>query len=133
MQTFLPYPDFYKTFECLDVKRLGNQRKETNQILDILTGKFSAWRHHPAVLMWKGYEECLKLYFNINLEIWEKRGYRNIKLKPKELGNVIFPSWFGGEIHSSHRQVLLLKSDWYKQFNWIESPKYEYYWPVILE
>jgi hypothetical protein len=132
MQTFLPYPDFYETFNCLDRKRLGNQRKETSQILDILDGKFSAWRNHPAVLMWKGYEECLKEYYNINLFMWEKRGYRNIKLQPKPVKNIIYPSWLGGPIHSSHRQVLLFKNDWYQQFEWTESPKYEYFWPCKI-
>lgn len=130
MQTFLPYANFYETFECLDVKRLGKQRIESAQILNTLYGYSNGWKNHPAVKMWRGYEECLKLYYNINLEVWQNKGYKNIKLMPVEVGTVIYPSWFGGEIHSSHRQVLLHKSNWYFQFGWTELPKYDYFWPV---
>ena len=59
MQTFLPYPDFQKTAQCLDNKRLGKQRVEARQIISTLEGKSNGWRNHPAVKMWKGYEDCL--------------------------------------------------------------------------
>ena len=64
MQTFLPYADFVKTAKCLDYRRLGKQRVEAFQILNILEGKTTkaGWKHHPAVLMWKGYENALKKY-----------------------------------------------------------------------
>lgn len=39
MQTFLPYPDFNKSAQCLDDKRLGKQRAECLQILKVLTAK----------------------------------------------------------------------------------------------
>ena len=62
MQTFLPYADFVKTAKCLDYRRLGKQRVEAFQILNILEGKTTkaGWKHHPAVLMWEGYENALK-------------------------------------------------------------------------
>ncbi len=31
MQTFLPYPDFTKSAQCLDNKRLGKQRSNNNK------------------------------------------------------------------------------------------------------
>jgi hypothetical protein len=34
------------------------------QILDILNGKYTAWREHPAVVMWRGYENALIEYRN---------------------------------------------------------------------
>ena len=36
MQTFLPYPDFVKSALVLDYRRLGKQRVEARQILDII-------------------------------------------------------------------------------------------------
>jgi hypothetical protein len=39
LQTFLPYADFVKTAKCLDYRRLGKQRVEAFQILNILEGK----------------------------------------------------------------------------------------------
>lgn len=42
MNTFLAYPDFYKSAQCLDYKRLGKQRVETWQIYNILKqGEYS--------------------------------------------------------------------------------------------
>ena len=29
MQTFLPYPDFFRSAEVLDVRRLGKQREKS--------------------------------------------------------------------------------------------------------
>ena len=56
MQTFMPYEDFRKTFECLDYRRLGKQRIEAFQILRCLEGLTSGWKNHPAVKMWRGHE-----------------------------------------------------------------------------
>ena len=39
MQTFLQYPDFEKTFKCLDYRRLGKQRVEAMQIYNIISGR----------------------------------------------------------------------------------------------
>ena len=36
MQTFLPHSSFKDTFKVLDYKRLGKQRVEAHQILNIL-------------------------------------------------------------------------------------------------
>jgi hypothetical protein len=61
MQTFLPYPDLQKSVQCLDYKRLGKQRVEALQILNILRGKptksgksYKGYINHPIVNMWKG-------------------------------------------------------------------------------
>lgn len=62
MQTFLPYADFDRCAEVLDNRRLGKQRVETLQIMRALTVPGYAWQSHPAVLMWKGYEEALAAY-----------------------------------------------------------------------
>ena len=72
MQTFLPYPSFKQSAEALDYKRLGKQRIEAMTIYDILTErtKTIAWTHHPALLMWKRYEDALALYYNCIRQEW---------------------------------------------------------------
>lgn len=120
MQTFLPYPDYYKTVRCLDWRRLGKQRVEAHQILKTnLHG--SRWKNHPAVLMWKGYEEALKKYMNCCIQEWIDRGYNNtMEIYP--VGKIVLPLWFGDDrFHSSHRSNLLRKHpDWYGKFGWQE-------------
>lgn len=135
MQTFLPYPSFTNTARCLDYRRLGKQRVEAKQIIDILEGnsKSNAWKNHPAVLMWKGYIVALKAYYNAIVSEWIDRGYKNTMPKfSLQNETIIYPEWFGkNEFHSSHRQTLLSKNlEHYKQFNWQETPKYEYWWPT---
>ena len=67
MQTFLPYASFEDVARTLDRKRLGKQRVEGMQILNVLAkppGYTGAWANHPAVKMWRGYENALKQYVN---------------------------------------------------------------------
>ena len=59
MQTFLPFSDFEKSAKALDYRRLGKQRIEAYQIWKVLTGQTTAWKNHPAVKMWQGYEQAL--------------------------------------------------------------------------
>lgn len=132
MQTFLTSSNFSLTARQLDRQRLGCQRKEAMQILDILNGKYSAWKNHPAVIMWQGYENALIEYRNCILYEWEQRGYKNVLSKYLNPGPVIYPNWFSDEkVFSSHRAALLYKNlDWYKQFNWAEKPELNYFWPL---
>ncbi len=139
MQTFLPYPDFEKTVKCLDYRRLGKQRVEAYQILNILIKKKKnpkvklAWENHPAVLMWKNHETALAYYMNYCIEEWINRGYNNsMNFSPlPELKKVVYPKWFNNKrFHAAHRSNLLRKDKkWYKQFKWKEKNNLEYYWP----
>lgn len=138
MQTFAPYSDLQKIAKCLDYRRLGKQRVETFQILDVLFGKSTGWANHPAVKQWRGYEGFLCQYGLAICDEWISRGYKDT-MRPRIAAyaeqcpsQVIAPPWWGLEVyHSSHRQTLLSKNfDWYKQFGWTEQPKYEYYWPA---
>jgi hypothetical protein len=131
MQTFLPYSDFYKSAQCLDYRRLGKQRVECKQILNALNRKSGGWVNHPAVLMWKGYEDALRMYMWECIEEWKRRGYKNT-MKIDAPISCIPPSWLGDErLHSSHRSNLLRKDfEYYKQFNWDEPDNLPYYWPV---
>jgi hypothetical protein len=141
MQTFLPDPDFLKTAKYLDWRRLGKQRVETKQILNIVSNQTDkkGWRNHPAVLMWQGCDLALAIYGLEMCKEWKKRGYvdnmtpffENYLIENKNR-LIKYPEWIGNkEFHSCHRQTLLFKNyDWYIQFGWTEEPKYEYYWPV---
>lgn len=115
MNTFLPYKSFTQTAKCLDYRRLGKQRLECRQIIDILENKTNskAWRNHPAVLMWKGYETVLKYYFNCISQEWMDRGYRHNMgfYFPIPQGNsLMMPWWVGGDyFHQSHQSNLVRK------------------------
>ena len=133
MQTFLSYPNFEKSLKTLDNQRLGKQRVEAHQILNIILNrtKSKGWRNHPAVKMWKNHPNALKLYFNKSLEIWTKRGFQNNMKKEKIRGKISLPNWLGKkEFHSSHRSNLLRKNKkHYSKFNWKEPNNRPYLWP----
>lgn len=145
MQTFLPYSDFYKSLSCLDYKRLGKQRVEAKQIIDtvidikkgniykVKNGKKvkRGWINHPAVKMWLPYENALKEYTNICIQLWIKKGYNNTIEVPKINDKIIYPHWLGNkQFHASHRSNLLRKNfNFYSKYNWKESTDLEYIWP----
>lgn len=122
----------------LDYRRLGKQRVEAKQIIDIIEGRGKvnkngtiAWANHPAVRMWHGYVDFLKLYHNVVIEHWISRGYNNnmsffeIRSDPKN------PWWFGlHSFHVSHRSNLLRKNFGYYKKYFLVNPNLEYVWPV---
>ena len=133
MQTFLPYADFVKSAKCLDVKRLGKQRVEAFQLLNVLLERTQTkgWRNHPALKMWIGHSNVLKQYYNVILQEWIDRGYKNTMKFEVIEGTIILPSWFGNEdFHKSHRSNLLRK-DWnhYSRF-FVEDASLPYIWPT---
>lgn len=135
MQTFLPLPSFKESVISLDYRRLGKQRVEAKQILRALSnrkrGIKSGWQNHPAVLMWVGYEDALKQYYNCCINEWVFRGYKNSMRRAHCINTYTLPSWFGGRIHATHRSNLLRKDlKYYKRFNWPENADLAYYWPV---
>lgn len=119
MQTFLPYSDFTKSAQCLDMKRLGKQRVECMQIAKALLGETEGWKNHPATKMWKGYESALFAYWACIVHEWVSRGYRDntmttwrelqqkygIDKVPKSV-----PPWIGSpEFHTAHQSNLVRK------------------------
>ena len=133
MQTFLPYPDFKESVRVLDYRRLGKQRVETFQVLNILLDRTptKGWRNHPVTLMWAGYEPALQLYQNYTIQEWVDRGYKNT-MQFEDINNlgIIMPPWLGlEEFHKSHRSNLLRKDyEYYSQY-FNEDINQEYYWP----
>ena len=132
MQVFLPLPSIYNSVKCLDNKRLQNQRKECRQILDALRWGESSWKNHPAVKMYKGYEDFLEKYLRHCILEFIRRGGNNNMIIPVASMFPMKPEWFGDpRLHASHRANLLRKNPkWYGQFNWSEEPFEGYWWPV---
>lgn len=121
VQTLLPYPNFRRSAECLDNRRLGKQRVEAMQILMTLLDANRGWQNHPAVRMWRGYEYALGLYGIEVCNEWRRRGFRDTcKEKIVELMTrladgadeirVELPPWLGREdFHRSHQSNLVRK------------------------
>ncbi len=129
MQTFLPYPDFKKSLQTLDYRRLGKQRVEAYQIIRAIRHG-GGWQNHPAVKMWRGHINALKQYYNLALEEWINRGYKNRMEKMIIRGRIVYPPWFGNEkFHAAHRSNLLRKDPaYYGKFSWREKPNLPYLW-----
>lgn len=139
MQTFLPYPDFTQSAQCLDMRRLGKQRVEAKQIYLALTQPGYRWQNHPAVKMWRGQAQALALYGHIVCIEWLNRGYRDTlsaffmeclqkgTFDEKEKR----PSWFGNpDFHRSHQSNLLRKDfSHYHQFFPDVPTNLPYIWP----
>jgi len=141
MQTFMPYPDFKETASSLDMKRLGKQRVEAMQILQVLAGmnKTKAWTNHPAVKMWHGYEAALAQYAYAICDEWIGRGYKDTcKEKIKEIikskygkAEVVLPRWIGNNaFHRSHKSNLIRKKpEWYEKMFGKMPNDLPYIWP----
>jgi hypothetical protein len=139
MQTFLPYPDFRRSAQCLDRLRLGKQRVEVKQILNALTGVSKGWQNHPATKMWRGHIRYLALYGMAMCEEWKSRGYKDSLYDQFrhtfETHTGVPPSWLGDEdFHRSHQSNLLRKApEHYGQFFLDISNDLPYVWPVPEE
>jgi hypothetical protein len=149
MQTFLPYADFERTAGTLDLKRLGKQRVECIQVLRGLTVPGYGWRHHPAVLMWRGYEEALGRYSFTCCQVWTQGGFADTcaatignDLRAAGVSDVrteqqlheagAMPPWLGDPaFHRSHRSALVRKNPAHYRPLFPDVPDdLEYVWPV---
>lgn len=149
MQTFVPYPDFERSARSLDAKRLGKQRVETIQIVRALTWPTYGWANHPAVLMWKGYEEALGRYGFTCCEVWTELGFgdtcaltiatdlrafgvERVRAEAELAEASALPPWVGDEVvHRSHRSALVRKDpDYYRPLFPDVPDDLPYHWPV---
>lgn len=117
VNVFIPLSDPQEIAKVLDDKRLGKQRVEAKQIITIIDGeaKSKAWSNHPAVLMWTGYSDELKYYYNCIVIEWIKRGYvNNMPLFTKNGGTLVSKKipWFMycKPVLLSHQASLLRKN-----------------------
>lgn len=151
MQTFLPYPDFVRSAKALDDVRLGKQRVETLQILRALHVPGYGWRNHPAVRMWRGYEEALAAYGLAVCREWCGRGFADtceakivaelrtiagrrtrVRSQAELRDRNRLPPWLGRRaFHRSHRSALLRKDpEWYGRRFTGTPDDLELVWPV---
>lgn len=149
MQTFVPHPSFRESARALDTRRLGKQRVEALQILRALTREQYGWKHHPATLMWKGYEEALASYARAIIDEWCARGHADtcqatitadleaagitdVRSEEELQAAGDLPPWWGDDdVHRSHRSALLRKDpDFYRDRFPDEPDDLEYVWPV---
>lgn len=152
MQTFVPYADFARTAEVLDMRRLGKQRVEVIQIVRALTVAGYAWASHPAVLMWKGYEEALGSYGRAMCDEWVGRGFDDtcagtiqadlatagvtqIRDFDTLVAEASLPPWLADEdVQRSHRSALVRKDPAHYAAIFPEvPPDLPYVWPVRSE
>jgi hypothetical protein len=108
---------------------------EAKTILNVLNPNYDkkGWRNHPAVLMWRGYEEALKVYYNMAVGEWLDRGYKNtMEMMVVDISKLIWPPWLSDErFVVSHRSNLLRKDPvFYGKYGWTESPDLPYFWPT---
>ena len=152
MQTFLPYADFAASAAALDDRRLGKQRVEALQIIRALTRETYGWKHHPAVLMWVGYERALAAYGLAICAEWVARGRADTcaatmaadlaaaglpapvaqsALRPDNQ----LPCWLGDErLHLSHRASLVRKDPEFYAGRFPDAdPDLPYFWPTHEE
>ncbi len=144
MQTFFPYPDPHASARVLDNARLGKQRVECVQILNSLLMPVSskAWRNHPAVKMWRGYEAYLLAeYMGAMLIEWSNRGYKGDlciahfrRLADLVPNTIRHPHWLGDlAFHESHQSNLIRKKPSHYGPIWPDVPdNLEYVWPNPL-
>lgn len=133
VQTFLPFPDFERSANLLDYRRLGKQRVEALQILRALGDASYGWQNHPAVRQWRGYEPALRLYKDAMIREWIARGYKNNMPLSSEAKDQEMPPWLGmRRYHLSHRSNLLRKDPtFYRRHRWKARDDYPYVWPFV--
>lgn len=128
----------------LDYQRLGKQRVEAKQVIDILeyydehgVMPDQGWTDHKVTKMWKGHTKALKCYFNEVVKYWIKRGYKNNyelyenveceiirchfdgkkAIFEKQANKDTFPLWFSfPPFHFSHRAALYMKDSSYYSY-----------------
>lgn len=142
MQTFLPYLDFKKSAECLDMKRLGKQRVEVLILLKSLyhPEQSKGWKNHPCREMWRDTPQALVEYGLAICKEWINRGYKDTCYDKINAYNTnspvhVMPSWLGREdIHLSHKSMLIQKYPEHYRPLWPDAPdNLEYVWPVELK
>lgn len=152
VQTFLPFADFERSARALDRQRLGKQRVETIQVVRALTWPDYGWANHPAVLMWKGFEEALGRYGFTCCEAWIELGFgdtcaatiatdlraagvNTVRTQADLAAADALPPWLGDDaLHRSHQSSLLRKDpDHYRPLFPDVPDDLPYVWPVRSE
>lgn len=129
MQTFLPYKDFDRTASILDSRRLNKQILEGYQIMNVLMSDDprAGWRNHPAVKMWRGYENALFDYILAMIREADRRGIKtdrnkdnliNLRVRTISRWGSGTPDWYNdksimAKVTTTHKANLYRKDDVY--------------------
>lgn len=122
---------------------------ETIQVVRALTRPGYGWGNHPAVLMWRGFEEALGRYGFACCEAWTELGFgdtcaltiatdlrevgiESVRSQAELAAEGGLPSWLGQEeVHRSHRSALIRKDpDHYRPLFPDVPDDLSYVWPV---
>jgi hypothetical protein len=140
MQTFAPEgTDLDLGFRHTDYRRLGKQRVEAWQILNVLRGvdnegkpkDHKGWVHHPATLMWEGRIAALAHYGFRCCAEWKRRGYQDT-MQERFRGVLDLHTYYGddptppkflNEIMISHRSNLIRKDEEFYLPIWPDTPR----------
>ena len=133
--TFIPYESFVQSAKVIDNKRLWKEILETNQLCKAIYNHTDFYKNHPIRKMWEKHYNWLEYYKAVFVQEWlDRRLFNPFKLERSLclISPETRPKWLGNEqLHASHRASLLFKNpQWYSQFNWKETPKIEYFWPI---
>lgn len=115
MQVFTPYPEPFKTADCLDDRRLNRQIIECKQILTAIKGESTAWKNHPVVKQYRdhipylqNYMDCLKAY---------KDNYLDASIIYSDCAMLYKPEFLTTEFCNQHKRRLYTKdSNFYAAF-----------------
>ena len=125
MQTFMMYPDIYKSAMILDMQRLNKQILESDQMIHAeLTNNDKFYKNHPVRKMWADNIGAHQKYRDTMLTAWYHRGGKGsrdfyFRYNYNDI-NPEFPEWFNNKetidkLCQSHRKALLIKKfDYYK-------------------
>lgn len=156
MQTFVPEGDDLELgFSKLDRQRLGKQRVETFQILNVLRGidkngdykVHKGWVNHPCTTMWRGHAYALAHYGYLCCVEWINRGYNDTMswrfydaMESMRCDNILEsgtwnlqrPSWLTDDaVIVTHKSNLIRKDPEHYQPHWPDIPdNLEYLWPT---
>lgn len=136
VNTFITAKCFKKSAQLLDNTRLWKQVIEAKTILNIITNSLKSWANHPAVNQWRGYEDCLKYYYNCHLDEWVQRGFKNNTQThyPVNEKKITYPYWAKSDIYiNSHKASLLRKNPSNYETKFTDIPEVYltrgYFWP----
>lgn len=100
------------------------------QILNALKGVSKGWVNHPAVRMWRGFEDALETYQAAIIDEWVRRGYKNNMSCTRHV-NYSLPTWFcNSDFHKAHQSNLLRKDFIHYSAFFNVQPDLEYIWPA---
>lgn len=115
MQVFTPYPEPFKTAECLDGRRLNKQIIECRQILAAIRGESNAWKNHPVVKQYRTHTEYLECYLKCLIAFKDNR--IDVALVHSYYAMYYKPEFLTTEFCNQHKRRLFTKdSEFYCTF-----------------